>query len=215
MSVEKTLDDLVDGADDAGRQRIESAMKIAQREWDNISASLEMCGGAGEFCPRDFMIGVIGEDVIIKKPLFCATKSVDTNSPTYYPMYLVKNLLEMDSLMSEQGYRTPQALYCYIELVTKAVSNSGLSGTLAMGFACGYSFCRTGWIAEKGLRREMQFFIETFFETSKKNYEWNFRWQSTQMKMKKIFDKFLAWQKNGALHAEETAEERKVKPLLV
>ncbi len=212
MSVQTSLDDLVDGA---GSGRVESAMKIARREWENISASLELCGGTGEFSQRDFMVGVIDEDVIIKKPLLCATKSVDTNSPTYYPMYLVKNMLEMESLMPERGYRTPQALYCHIELAAKAVSNLGLSGTLAMGFACGYGVARTGWIAEKGLRRERDFFLETFFGSSKRNHEWNFRWHSTQVRIKKIFDKFLAWQKDGVLYGKETAEERKVKPPLV
>lgn len=212
MNTETNLDLLVDGAE---HKQIESAMEIAQREWGNISASLEMCGDTGKFSKRDFMIGIIDEDVIVKKPLLCATKSVDINSPTYYPMYLVKNLAEMDFLMPERGYRTPQALYCHIELVSKAVSTLGLSGTLAMGFACGYAVSRTGWIAEKGLRREREFFVESFFGNSKKNCEWNFRWRSTQVKMKKIFDKFAQWRDNPELHREETSEERKIKPMLV
>ncbi len=212
MNTETNLDDLVDGA---GFGRIESAMEIARREWSKISASLELCGNAGEFDPESFMVGVIDGDVIIKKPLMCATKSVDTNSPTYYPMYFVKNLLEMDALMPERGYKNPQSLYCHIELVTKAVENLGLSGTIAVGFACGYAVARTGWIAEKGLLEEREFFLKTFFEDLEKTHEWNPKWKSVQNRLKKIFDKFAEWQKNGDLHKAETAEKRKIKPLLV
>lgn len=207
----KTLDEIVDGAGGA----VEAAMEVAAREWGRISLSLEMCGKTGEFDPSLFMIGVLSEDVIIKNPLACATKSVDINSPTYYPMYLVKNLLEMDALMPARGYHTQPALYCHIELATKAANSLGLSGTLAMGFACGYSVARTGWIAEKGLRREREFFLKTFFENSKRNHEWGFGWHSTQTQLKKIFDRFALWQRDGGAHQRETAEERPVKPLLV
>ena len=207
----KTLDEIVDGADGA----VGAAMEVAGREWNRIALSLEMCGKTGEFDPSLFMIGVIDEDVIIKKPLACATKSVDTNSPTYYPMYLVKNLLEMDALMHARGYHTQPALYCYIELATGAANSLGLSGTLAMGFACGHAVARTGWIAEKGLRRERDFFLKTFFENSKKSHDWGFGWHSTQTQLKKIFDVFARWQRDGEAHKRETAEERPVKPLLV
>lgn len=212
MSAGTGLDELVDGR---RRGRIESAMKTAEREWDNIRASLEMCGDVKRFSARDFMVGVMEEDLITKKPLYSPTKSVDTNSPTYYPMYLVKNLIEMDRHMPERGYHTPQALYCHIELATGAVSDLGLKGTLAMGFACGYAVARTGWTAEKGLRREREFFLDAFFGSSERNRDWNFRWHSTKVKMKKIFDRFLAWQKDGRLHETETAEERKIRPPLV
>ena len=210
-TVPKTVDEIVDGSNET----VDVAMRVAEREWGRIALSLEMCGRAGDFDPSVFMIGVIAEDVIIKKPFLCATKSVDTNSPTYYPMYLVKNLLEMDALMPENGYRTRPALYCHIELATKAVASLGLSGTLAMGFACGYAVARTGWIAEKGLRREREFFLKTFFENSPRNYEWGFGWHSTRTRLKKIFDRFALWQKDGEAHKRETAEERPVKPLLV
>ncbi len=215
MSAIPTLDDLVDGSQGAGRERIESALAVAQREWNNISKSLGMCGDTGGFDKSKFMIGLIDEDVIIKHPLMCATKSVDINSPTYYPMYFVKNLLEMDSLMRTRKYSTPQALYCYLELAVKAAEALGLCGTIAMGFGCGYAVARTGWIAEKGLRREREFFLKTFFEDSGKNHEWGFKWHSTQVKIKKIFDKFTRWQKDAVLYKTETAEERKIKPSLV
>ncbi|QMU55832.1 MAG: hypothetical protein GKS04_01330 [Candidatus Mycalebacterium zealandia] len=212
MSAQTDLDALVDGA---GKERVEAAMKIARREWGKIGSSLRMCGETGDFDRNEFMIGVIDEDVIIKSPLSCATKSVDVNSPTYYPMYFVKNLIEMDELMPERGYRTPQALYCHIELAAKAAEALGLTGTIAMGFACGYAVARTGWTAEKGLRRKRQFFLETFFEGWEKNHDWNPEWDSVGNRLKKIFDKFCQWQKDGELHERETAEDRKIKPLLV
>lgn len=208
----KTVDEIVDGA---GGGRVDAAMRVAAREWERIGLSLEMCGKTGGFDPALFMVGVIEEDVIVKKPLLCATKSVDANSPTYYPMYLVKNLLEMDALMPERGYGTRPALYCHIELVTKAAASLGLSGTVAMGFACGYGVARTGWIAEKGLRREREFFLKTFFENSPRNCEWGFGWRSTQTQLKKIFDRFALWQRDGEAHRKETSEDRPVKPMLV
>jgi hypothetical protein len=78
------------------KEDLERAVEIARREWANIRKSLELCGDIGEFNEEDFMIGVIEEDVIIKEPLTSPSKSISGYAPTFYPMYLVRNLLVID-----------------------------------------------------------------------------------------------------------------------
>ena len=89
---------------DEGQKRLNKALVIAQREWENVRSSLELSGDIGEFDKEDFMIGVIEEDVIIREPLLSPTKSVSVYAPTYYPMYFVKNLLTMDQKLAKEGY---------------------------------------------------------------------------------------------------------------
>jgi len=70
---------------DEGAKRLNEALLIAQREWENVRSSLELSGDIGEFDKEDFMIGVIAEDVIIREPLLSPTKSVSVYAPTFYP----------------------------------------------------------------------------------------------------------------------------------
>ncbi len=70
------------------------ASEIAREEWEKIRVSLALCGDTGDFHGDDFMLGTISEETITREPLGSPTKSVSLYSPTYYPMYFVKNLRE-------------------------------------------------------------------------------------------------------------------------
>lgn len=196
------------------KETLEKAIEIAKREWANVRLSLEICGDIGEFCEEDFMIGVIEEDVIIKEPIISPTKSVSGYAPTFYPMYLVRNLTLMDMKFSEYGYKTVEALYVFIELTTKAVERLGLVGTFSIGFGSGYGYARTGWIGEKGRVEEMDIFFKMFF-TGRKNYDWDFRSTSVKERLKLIFDKFMAWQRDPKLYEKEVKSKAKIKPMMV
>jgi hypothetical protein len=196
-------------------KELEKAIEIAKREWENVRVSLELCGNIGDFSKEDFMIGVIGEDVIIKKPLISPTKSVSGYSPTFYPMYFVNNLLTMDEKFPKYGYKTVEALYVFIELVTKAAERLGLRGTFSVAFGNGYANVRTGWIAEKGFPEERDIFFKMFFKGKKVDYDWDFHWTSVRERLKQIFDKFMAWQKDPKLYKKEVRQKVIVKPMMV
>lgn len=196
------------------REALEKAIRIAKREWENIRVSLELCGDIGEFNKEEFMIGVIEEDVIIKEPAISPSKSVSPHAPSFYPMYLVRNLLQMDEKLPKHGYKTVEALYAYIELVTKAVERIGLVGTFSMAFGSGYGNVRTGWIAEKGRKEERVIFFDMFFR-GRPDYDWDFHWNSVKEKLKQIFNKFMKWQENPVLYRKEVKPKAKVKPMMV
>lgn len=210
------LEDLIQGSERIeGREKIAKALTIAKREWENIRLSLKLCGDIGGFSKDDFMIGIISEDIIISHPLKSPTKSVSFFSPTYYPMYFVANLAEMDRQFSEKGYRSIEALYTFVELATKAASRLGLVGNLAMGFGSGYANVRTGWIAEKAYPRERAIFEELFFQNRSKQYDWEFYWNSVQSDFKNVYDKFVFWKENADDYAKESRSKAKVMPLIV
>ncbi len=196
------------------KEDLDKAIRIAKREWGNIRVSLQLCGDIGEFNEEDFMIGVIEEDVIIKEPTISPSKSVSLYAPTFYPMYLVRNLLQMDEKLPKYGYKTVEALYAYIELVTKAVERIGLVGTFCIAFGAGYGNVRTGWIGEKGRKEEREIFFDMFFR-GRPDYDWDFHWNSVKEKLKQIFDKFMAWQKDPNLYKKEVKPKAKVKPMMV
>lgn len=198
-----------------GEKRLKEALEIAEREWRKLALSLELAGDIGEFRKEDFMIGVIEEDVIIRKPLTSPTKSVSVYDPTFYPMYFVENLLTMDERLAGTGYRTTQALYVYIELATRAAERLGLTGSFAMSFGSGYAHVRTGWIAEKGYPVERGIFEKMFFMDRKKHYEWDFHWTSVREKLKEILDKWSAWQSDEKLFLKEVKSPAIVRPMLV
>ena len=122
-----TLEELVRGSDTS--DEIVRAAEIARGEWEKIRVSLSLCGDAGEFRGEDFMLGIISGDAIARNPAGSPTKSVSLHSPTYYPMYLVANLLAFSEKFPEKGYGTTEALYVYVELVTKAAARLGLEET--------------------------------------------------------------------------------------
>ena len=200
---------------DEGKKRLNEALVIAQREWENVRTSLEPAGDIGEFDKEDFMIGVIEEDVIIREPLNSPTKSVSGYSPTFYPMYFVKNLLTMDEKMEKDGYRTIEALYVFVELATKAAERLGLTGSFSMSFGAGYGSARSGWIAEKGYPIERELFVKMFFRNRKKSYDWDYNWNSVRENLNQIFTKFESWQKNEKLYKKEVKSEAIIKPMMV
>ncbi len=197
------------------KRELKRAIRIAQREWENIGVSLELCGDIGEFCKSDFMIGIIEEDVIIREPLLSPTKSVSGYSPTFYPMYFVRNLLLMDQKLPQYGYKTVEALYVFTELVSKAVERLGLLGKFSMAFGNGYAYVRTGWIAEKGSPWEREYFFKMFFKGRKVDYDWDFHWTSVKERLKRIFQKFMEWQNDPNLYAREIRPKVRVKPMMV
>ena len=180
-----------------------------------MRTSLEPAGDIGEFDKEDFMIGVIEEDVIIREPLNSPTKSVSGYSPTFYPMYFVKNLLTMDEKMEKDGYRTIEALYVFVELATKAAERLGLTGSFSMSFGAGYGSARSGWIAEKGYPIERELFVKMFFRNRKKSYDWDYNWNSVRENLNQIFTKFESWQKNEKLYKKEVKSEAIIKPMMV
>ncbi len=200
---------------DEGQKRLNEALVIAHREWENVRSSLELSGDIGEFDKEDFMIGLIEEDVIIREPLLSPTKSVSVYAPTYYPMYFVKNVLTMDQKLSEEGYSTIEALYVYVELATKAAQRLGLKGSFAVSFGAGYGSARSGWIAEKGYPIERELFVKMFFRNRKKSYDWDFFWSSVKENLNGIFIKFQAWQDDESLYKKEVKSDAIVKPMLV
>lgn len=198
-----------------GEKRLERALEIARREWENVRQSLERAGDTGEFEKEDFMIGVIEEDVIIREPLESPTKSVSVYSPTFYPMYFVKNLITMEEKFEERGYSTSEALYVFIELAARASERLGLHGTFAMAFGAGYGNVRTGWIAEKGFPVEREIFEKMFFGGKKKDYGWDFNWDSVQQSLSEIYGRFHAWQVDEKLFHEEVKSGAVVIPMMV
>lgn len=210
------LDDLIKDPKLVKAQKdLKKALNIAEREWENIRISLEYCGDIGDFSSKDFMVGVIEEDVIARDPLRSPTKSVSVYSPTYYPMYFVKNLLSMNDKMADIGYRSTEALYTFIELSNMAARRLGLKGNLAMGFAAGYANVRTGWIAEKGWGEERRIFHDTFFEGRTEDYEWEFFWDSVKKSFKRVFGKFSSWKNDHQLYKKETKPKVVIKPNIV
>lgn len=210
------LDDLIKDPELVKAQKnLQKALNIAEREWENIGKSLEYCGDIGDFSKQDFMVGVIEEDVIVRDPLRSPTKSVSVYSPTYYPMYFVKNLLSMNDKMPDIGYRSTEALYTFIELSNMAARRLGLKGNLAMGFAAGYGNVRTGWIGEKGWGVERMIFHDTFFEGRAVDYEWEFFWETVKKSFERVFDKFTSWKNDHVLYKKETKPEVVIKPNIV
>lgn len=200
---------------DEGAKRLNEALLIAQREWENVRSSLELSGDIGEFDKEDFMIGVIAEDVIIREPLLSPTKSVSVYAPTFYPMYFVQNLLTMDQKLAKEGYSTIEALYVFVEIAAKAAERLGLKGSFAMSFGAGYGSARTGWIAEKGYPIERELFVKMFFKNRKKSYDWDFCRSSVKENLNVIFIKFQSWQNDEDLYKKEVKSKAIVKPMLV
>lgn len=209
------LENLIKEQETKNHKELNMALQIAEREWEKIRTSLELCGDIGKFDKEDFMVGIIDEDVIVRQPLSNPTKSVSVYSPTYYPMYFLMNVLIMEDKFEDMKYNSLEAMYVYIELATKAVMRLGLEGNLAMGFGAGYAYVRTGWIAEKGWAEEREIFHGEFFKGRTIYYNWEFIWNSVKEKIEGIFNKFSEWKDNPEIYNKETKSKAKVIPMMV
>jgi len=209
------LENLIKEQKTKNHKELNMALQIAEREWEKIRTSLELCGDIGKFDKEDFMVGIIDEDVIVRQPLSNPTKSVSVYSPTYYPMYFLMNVLIMEDKFEDMKYNSLEAMYVYIELATKAVTRLGLEGNLAMGFGTGYAYVRTGWIGEKGWDEEREIFHGEFFKGRTIDYNWEFIWNSVKEKIEGIFNKFSEWKDNPEIYNKETKSKAKVIPMMV
>ena len=210
------LDDLIKDPElDRTEKELNKSLTLAMKEWENIRESLSLCGDIGDFSSKDFMVGIIQEDVIVRDPQKSPTKSVSLFSPTYYPVYFVKNILAMNDKFPDEGYGSPEALYAYIELANMAARRLGFKGGLAMGFGAGYANVRTGWIAEKGWAQERKLFHDIYFENNPENYDWKPYWNSVKESFRKVFDKFTSWKNNQELYREDTKPKAVIKPNIV
>ncbi|NIP38010.1 MAG: hypothetical protein GWO07_03015 [Candidatus Dadabacteria bacterium] len=209
------LEELIQSEENKEKEQLNLTLEIAEKEWNKIRESLSLCGDIGEFSKEDYMVGIIEEDLIVRLPKLSPTKSVSGYSPTFYPMYFIKNIERMSEKFPEKGYRTTEALYSFIELATKAAERLGLRGTISMAFGVGYANVRTGWIAEKGLQKEREIFEQMFFSGKFKHYDWECDWTSVKQALREIFDKFNSWQDDEVLYKKESDPKKIVKPMLV
>jgi len=156
---------------------IQSVFQTAKREWDNISISLELCGGIGEFDLVHY---------IESKP------------------ELIRSLIGMEKKIHDHDYLTRDAALVFAELVSEAGRRLGLDPNLANTFGGGYSWVRTGWFDLVGLgfdnlvnleeRLTQEIFFFRLFYPSREDYGWLFDSPNTASSFKYIYDKFRSWQ---------------------
>lgn len=158
---------------------ISSVYRIAKREWENVSVSLELCGDIGKF---DFAC------YIEKDP------------------GLIRNLIGMEKKICHDDYLTREAAYVFTELGREAGERLGLNKELSKAFGGGYSWVRSGWfdlinldfddleILEGHLTRKI-FFFRLFFPL-KEDFSWLFDSPAVTSNLKCIFERFLSWQRD-------------------
>jgi hypothetical protein len=163
------------------------AVKIARKEWENVKASLEICGEIGEFHSKNHARSK-PDPLLVSEGLI-----------------LVRNLIEMENKFPMYGYFTPEAAYVFNTLASKAAGRLGLIGRLAWAFGSGYSLIRTGCldtnVAEKHHLKQMVFF-KLFFPIGA-GFNWKFHSPVVKVKLKTIFDKFVLWQDAPRTYIQE------------
>lgn len=171
-----------------GEMKIQRAIQIAGREWENIRLSLEMCGDIGEFDPKDFVNN--GSDWLS----------------------LVRNIKEMEYKYPIYGYFSHQAAYVFNTLALKAGERLGLIDKFATTFGGGYSCVRTGWFfhlngdIEKHHILKQMFFLKLFSPLGGDFMGWDYKSPIAGTKMKLIFDTFTKWQDNPDSYIQDIRE---------
>ncbi len=174
--------------------KIQKALQIAKREWENIKASLETCGDIGEFFSTNHTSS--------KPDLFTVSGG----------LLLVKNLIEMENKLSTYGYFTPEAGYVFTTLASKAGKRLGLTEGLAQTFGRGYSWVRTGWfdlerIEKQHLMKQIIFF-KLFFPLGRDFISWDFNSPTVKAKLRAILYKFTAWRRNSDSYIQDVRDYR-------
>ncbi|MGE5444441.1 MAG: hypothetical protein ACM3SR_07545 [Ignavibacteriales bacterium] len=166
------------------------AVKIARREWENIKASLEICGDIGELHSKNH------------------TRSKPDSLLVSDGLIPVRNLIEMENKFPTYGYFTPEAAYVFTALASKAADRLGLMGRLARVFGSGYSLVRTGCLdpnVEENHRLKQMVFFKLFFPIGG-GFNWKCHSPLVKVKMKTIFDKFVLWQNNPKNYVQDVRD---------
>jgi hypothetical protein len=160
---------------------IQRAIQAAERGWENIRASLEMCGDIGEFDTTNSLnIGLIPE-------------SEDS--------LLVRNLIEMENKFPTHRFLTPAAAYVFTTIASRAAGALGLTGELAQNFGSGYSLIRTGCFSSNRTeehRVKQMDFLKLSFPLGG-GFNWKFHSPLVKVKLKFVFDKFVEWQDTAGI----------------
>jgi hypothetical protein len=172
-------------------KEIQRALQIAIREWENIRASLEICGNIGEFHSKNHTSN---------KPI----------SPLVSEgLILVRNLIGMENKLSAYGYITPEAGYVFASLASKAAGRLGLRGGMAQTFGRGYSWIRTGWFDSVGIEKQhlikQLFFMKIFFPLGG-YFKWDFNSPSVKTRLRAVLYKFILWQDNPKSYVQDVRD---------
>src|SRR6201993_120245 len=172
--------------------KIEKAIQIARREWENIRSSLEMCGDIGEFDSKNYLnssLALLSED-----------------------SFLFRNLIEMENKLPTYGYFTQEASYVFTSLGSKAAERLGLIGGMAQTFGRGYSWIRTGWFDPSGMEEQhiikQLIFFKLFFPLGRDFIGWDFNSQIVKKKLSLVFYKFITWQGNPSIYIQDVRDYR-------
>jgi hypothetical protein len=171
---------------------IQRAVQIAEREWENIRLSLQMCGDIGEF---DSINHINNSPAIVSETL-----------------PLIRSLIEMENKLSTYGYFTQEAAYVFTYLASRAGERLGLAYKLAQTFGRGYSWIRTGWFdlesVEKQYLIKQIIFFKLFFPLGRDFISWDFNSPVVKAKLKAVLYKFATWQSNPNSYIQDVREFR-------
>lgn len=165
------------------------ATQIARREWRDLRYFLELCGDIGDFNPEDLTISNL--------------RVGELNDG----LRLRSIIIDMDKKRFQYEYSTPEALYVFTILASRAAERLGLEEELACAFGKGYGFVRTGVVAYHGLDPRQLLFYKMFFPFGGLTNHWgincDFDRSMVQTKLKTIFERFRSWQNNPLLYGED------------
>ena len=157
--------------------------EIIRREWENIRVSLERCGDIGELSFEE--------------------KSNRAINGITSDLRFLRNAVEMKNKYPTYGYFSHEAAYVFTVLATRAGKSLGLRNDLSRSFGSGYSIVRTGWLElyiteEKSIVKQWLFF--KLFSQRREDFTWDFSSLIVKKKLKRILDKFLAWQEDPSTY---------------
>jgi len=167
---------------------MDKAIHIAEREWEGLRRSFEMCGDIGDFNFEN-----------IKNHRWLVGKEYES---------FISSLTEMNRKLSQYGYATPEALDVSIVLASIATEKLGLKNELALAFGMGYGFVRTGFISYYRADPKQILFYKMFFPLGR---AWDLRCDIylnlypnlIKKKLKIVFEKFKSWQDNPKLYEQD------------
>src|ERR1700758_922088 len=169
-------------------EEIQRALQIAKREWENIKASLEICGDIGEFHSKNH-VGSKSDSLTVSEGLL-----------------LVRNLIGMENKLSSYGYFTQEASYVFTSLASKAAGRLGLIGGMAQTFGRGYSWARTGWFDPVGIEKQhlikQLFFMKIFFPLGG-YFHWDFNSPSVKTRLRAVLYRFILWRDNPRSYVQD------------
>lgn len=161
-------------------------LEFATRVWEEIRASLVLCGDIGDFHPDYFELEDMPRVMWKERPVL--------------PLSIIRREMELGGAINEVYWNVYEAISI------AAALRLGFTGDLAVAFGDALTCLRTGIVAGHGTLAEQCIAQDIFMTRVEYGTPWDTDYEPIRSQLREIYLRFKAWEADPEAHKREREE---------